>query len=277
MGFIPENTKGKKPIGLIACAILIPLLVIGGLAYFLRGRSIDQQVARAESYVQEGKYDLAKEEYASLYAKTNDEEYRQKRDAMSSFDAYNRLISEAENFVRGGNFRGALASYKKIPEDAAQVYALAQKRIDGVVESVVSELQGYNTRGEFDTTLSATESYLKLLPNREEFLKLQKEALEGKEKKNQEILQQKEEEIAKEKQKSKSISDVPRKALIGTMQVVRTKSANIRSGPGFKYGIVGELFEGDSVYVYNATTRDGRTWVDVGDGWMSYKTLNGEL
>lgn len=64
--------------------------------------------------------------------------------------------------------------------------------------------------------------------------------------------------------------------LIGTYQFVTSGRANVRSGPGFSYGVEFSLYKGDPVYVYDTRRADGRTWCNIGNGWISYRTLNGE-
>ena len=65
-------------------------------------------------------------------------------------------------------------------------------------------------------------------------------------------------------------------SLVGTYQFVTSGKANVRSGPGFAYSISYVLHRGDPVYVYDTKRSDGRTWCNVGNGWISYRTLNGE-
>ena len=64
--------------------------------------------------------------------------------------------------------------------------------------------------------------------------------------------------------------------LIGTYQFVTSNRANVRSGPGFSYGVEYSLYRGDPVYVYDTRSANGRTWCNIGNGWISYRTLNGE-
>ncbi|MFR8926916.1 SH3 domain-containing protein [Peptoniphilus senegalensis] len=64
--------------------------------------------------------------------------------------------------------------------------------------------------------------------------------------------------------------------LIGTYQFVTSNRANVRSGPGFSYEVEYSLYKGDPVYVYDTRSANGRTWCNIGNGWISYRTLNGE-
>ena len=64
--------------------------------------------------------------------------------------------------------------------------------------------------------------------------------------------------------------------IIGTTKTVQTHSANVRTGPGFAYGISYVLNKGASVYITDAVFADDRVWCKIGDGqWISINTLNG--
>lgn len=54
---------------------------------------------------------------------------------------------------------------------------------------------------------------------------------------------------------------------------VITESANIRSGPGFKHNVLGQLTQGDIFRVVEHKDSDGRTWLSLDSGvWVSSNT-----
>ena len=51
--------------------------------------------------------------------------------------------------------------------------------------------------------------------------------------------------------------------------VVTAEKLNVRSGPGTDHSVVGYLYAGDEVEIYETTTVDGATWGRTADGWIS--------
>lgn len=60
--------------------------------------------------------------------------------------------------------------------------------------------------------------------------------------------------------------------------VVNYKKLNVRSGPGTGYSIVGYLYQGDEVEIYETTVVGSTTWGRISDGWISldYVTLDSD-
>lgn len=65
--------------------------------------------------------------------------------------------------------------------------------------------------------------------------------------------------------------------ILYTTQRVTAAHANVRSGPGKGYPILYVLDRGASVYVIDTQSDSVRTWCNIGDGWISYRTVNGEF
>ena len=290
IGYIPpsqEKPKSKLP---VIGGIVLLLFVLVGSYFFISQRGVKEVEKRAMDYESEGKYSLAKLEYVKLYDKTDKEKYREKRDLMTEYEKYDQLIQEAENFVRGGNYRGAISSYLKIPNSGGPQYKKAQDRIQGIVESIQTELNGYMDRNDFETARKSAEDYERLLPGNQTIQNIKKRAEEGQRQAEETRLALKEQELEAEKQKAQAAQAAAAaekkkaqktynesRSLIGSWQVVRAGQANVRSGPGKGYSVLYILHRGDSVYVYDTYNDSVRTWCDIGDGWISYRTLNGEI
>ncbi|MDO5712915.1 MAG: hypothetical protein Q4Q07_00660 [Tissierellia bacterium] len=287
------SKSNKKNIAIIGGILLLVILIIG-VFFFMKSRSVKELEKRALDYESQEKYSLAREEYSKLYDKTDKEKYREKRDLMADYENYDKLISEAENFVRGGNYRGAISSYLKIPNSAGPIYNTAQKRIDGIVDSIDTELDKYMDRNDFKTALNSAEDYLRLLPDNGTLRKIKDRAKEGLKKQDEDRIAAKEQELEEERQKAaeaqaqaaaekkkaeqaKNYAKSKRVNLIGTWQYVQTGEANVRSGPGLGYSVLYSLGRGSAVYVYDTYNDSVRIWCNIGDGWISYRTLNGEL
>ena len=123
--------------------------------------------------------------------------------------------------------------------------------------------------------------YLALDPDNADFKKMLEDI--NLEKANNEKKVQEESEASKQKARADELeAQIQRlrkrevSSLVGTYQFVTSGKANVRSGPGFAYTISYVLQKGDAVYVYDTRSADGRTWCNVGNGWISYRTLNGE-
>lgn len=174
-----------------------------------------------------------------------------------------------------------------VPEDAGKSYEEASDLKDKVEKGLVKDLEAKFQEGQYKVVQEEAKGYLEALPESQglkdlaqradqEVLYLQEEGLKAKEAElNQQI------EAAKAAAKKAEAAAAQAKknpaALKNTYQTVQTTNANVRSGPGLEYPVIYSLDKGDSVYVYETVEAGIRTWCDIGDGWISSRTLTGEL
>lgn len=297
----PKKTGPGKVIAIVASLLVLIAIVLGAF-FILKGKNTKAAEETAAGYEAQGNYVMAKEEYDKLYAKTGKDTYRRKRDEMQEYENCEKLIDEGETFVRGANYRGAISAYNKIPPTAGPVYQKARSRIDGLVKSIATELNGLLDRGDYAVVAKSARDYLSLVPGDPTLTDIKAKAEKGLAEKEAKKLAEKDAALAEaqkkaqdaeeaaaaakaeaEKAKAQKKSETKKKSsnmgssIVGTWQYVTAGEANVRSGPGKGYSSLYTLRRGDAVYVWDTSYDGTRTWCNIGDGWISYRTLNGEI
>ena len=160
-----------------------------------------------------------------------------------------------------------------------------REKVDALIEKnyagMKAEINQLKSSKNYDGAINRLNEYIALDPENADFKKMLEDI--NLEKTNNEKKAQEESEVTKQKARADELEAQIKKlqnrevsSLIGTYQFVTSGKANVRSGPGFAYTISYVLHKGDPVYVYDTRRADGRTWCNVGNGWISYRTLNGE-
>ena len=122
---------------------------------------------------------------------------------------------------------------------------------------------------------------LAVAPDNGRLVALKEETGLGKDKKDAEEKAKKMEAANASKAKANAAKSAKRATeasrILFTTQRVTAAQANVRSGPGKSYPTLYTLERGDTVYVIDTHSDSVRTWCNIGDGWISYRTLNGEF
>ena len=160
-----------------------------------------------------------------------------------------------------------------------------KEKKDALIEknysAIKAEMSQLTSSNNYESAINRLNSYLAVDPENADFKKLLDDI--NAKKLNSEKKAEEESQASKEKARADELEAQVAKLknaeasnLIGTYQFVTSSRANVRSGPGFSYGVEFSLFRGDPVYVYDTRRANGRTWCNIGAGWISYRTLNGE-
>ncbi|MBU5668320.1 zinc-ribbon domain-containing protein [Peptoniphilus sp. MSJ-1] len=277
-----DNSMGFKQKGTIFAVVVVGLIAFSLIFNFgFNKYKLSKLESSAVANMESKNYDIAREKYRELYEKTENKKYLDEINKIdSSLESKENLAKATQNFENRAYDR-ALEYLENINTEDVEVISKKEKlkeKINAAVNSEISLLIGNN---EYDSALSAIEAYIAVDSENEEFKSLKdkittdKVSYEEKVKSEAQIQEQKaradelEAQVVKLK-KSNAAN------LIGTYQYVTSKRANVRSGPGFSYGVSYSLYRGDAVYVFDTKSADGRTWCNIGNGWISYRTLNGE-
>lgn len=277
-----DNSMGFKQKGIVFGVVVVGLIVFSLIFNFGFSKyKLSKLESSAALNVESKNYDIAREKYSELYEKTEDKKYLDEINKIdASIESKENLAKATQNFENRAYDRALeyLTSINTEDEEINSKKETLKEKINSAVNSEISLLVGNK---EYDSALSAIGSYIAVDPENEDFKSLrnkissEKSTYEEKVKNEAQIEEQKaradelEAQIAKLR-KSNAAN------LIGTYQYVTSSRANVRSGPGFAYGVSYSLYRGDAVYVFDTKSADGRTWCNIGNGWISYRTLNGE-
>ena len=194
-----------------------------------------------------------------------------------------KLENSAKANLEAKNYKEAREKYSELYEKSddeelkGKKDALLEKNYSAI-KAEITQLIGSNN---FVGAINRLNSYISVDPENNDFKKLLEDV--NAQKTSFEKKAQEESEASKEKARADELEaqiaklkNAEASNLIGTYQFVTSSRANVRSGPGFSYGVEFSLYKGDPVYVYDTRRADGRTWCNIGNGWISYRTLNGE-
>jgi len=277
-----DSSMSFKQKGIIFGVVVIGLIAFSLIFNFGFSKyKISKLESSAAANLESKNYDIARQKYSELYEKTSDKKYL---DAVNKIDAdleANENLIEANKRYEDKEYDLALEYLSNVESSDEEVNKKKDKLLEKINYGINSEISLLIGNKDYDNAINTVNSYLSYLPESEELKNLKKEitteksANEEKIKSEAKLQEQKaradelEVQIAKLKKQSAA-------SLIGTYQYVTSSRANVRSGPGFSYGISYNLYKGNPVYVFDTKNADGRTWCNIGDGWISYRTLNGE-
>ncbi|MDO5301673.1 MAG: hypothetical protein Q4E76_04180 [Tissierellia bacterium] len=224
-------------------------------------------------------------------------------------------VEEQPADMTDGNYRQGIQAYEegkllegakylsRVPQDSKN-YESAQNYLRQIHDLEVNDLQQLYVDGEYLKVYDATKEFLAIYSDSdvlrglkdnsfEEIARQKNQALDEKQRELDEQLAaaeatkadaeaelNKAQEARKKAEKEAQKKNTPRYTpwdFIDTTQVVQVSEANVRYGPGLDYGVAYIAYKGYVVYVSDAVADGERVWCYIGDGWISSRTLTGEL
>lgn len=278
-----SSVNGKKPRNaLLISVIILTFLLLGIVAAYLLNKniSIRKSEEKALNFELTNNYNAAAYEYEKLFSKTGQKSYNEKYNLMINKGKNAEFFKMGEDFFNRDNNIEALSYYLKINQEDEEHFNKAKEKIDYIMKEINEQLKMFIDYENYDSAITYADDYLKILKDNQNIISLKNQAIKLKDiynnQNNSEVDTPQEEFVPVESYNQRVLEDLTYK-LQGTYQYITSSVANIRSGPSLKYSITGKLYKGDSVYVYDAREDGERVWCNIGIGWVSYRTMNGEL
>lgn len=203
---------------------------------------------------------------------------------------YKEVIQKGQAAYRKEDYQGAIDILALVPQDGGQAYQEAANILAQVEDDVVDDIEDLYDQSQYQAVLDSTEEYLEAFPDNRDLKDLAKKANNELKSMEEEGLKAKEAELEaqieaakKAAAKAESAAKAKKKPIrssgsfLNTHQTVQSSSANVRSGPSLDSPVIYSLEKGDGVYVSDTIESGVRTWCFIGDGWISSRTLTGEL
>ena len=286
------NMSSNKKIIIIASVVLLGLVIL--LGYYTHVSQKNSQVQELLSSLEAEKIDKNYKKMVEinqeLYSLTKDEKYKNEIARINKLKNEEDSISKVKDLIKEGSFVEAektlmnLENNKNINDDELELLRISFK------EALKSKIDSNSSVYDFDSSINLLENLLSVNPDSELFNDLlysinsaktnHMQAIEEAEKQEaeEEERQRQAEQEEKERQAAKNKSYSKNTGLNGNYLYVTALKANVRSGPGQSYPLLYSLEKGSEVYVYDSTVNDkGIIWINIGDGWSSYKNFNGDL
>ncbi|MDD7363152.1 MAG: SH3 domain-containing protein [Peptoniphilus sp.] len=277
-----DDKRSKKKIAIV---IIVAVVVIIFAVFAFQGAQRARIRKSAVAALANEDYDKAYEEYKKLYEMTENESYREEANEAKKLAKDKESLEEANDALNDQALVEAFRRYATVKGHDNDLSSEADEGIARVVTAAESKVRAYNESQEFQKASELMSELLAVDPENGRLLALKEETVQDKDKADQvesakKVGAAKREQKASEEQaqaanKAKRASEGSR--ILYTVQHVTTPSANVRSGPGKSYPVIYELEYGAEVYVIDTQSDSVRTWCNIGDGWISYRTLNGEL
>lgn len=277
-----DDSMGTKQKGLVFGFVILGLIAFSLLFNFGFGKyKFNKLESSARANLEAKNYKEAREKFSQLYEKSSDKKYLDEINKIDKNLEAKDTFNKANQKFEGRDYEASLAYLKDLESDDDELKEKKDSLIEKNYSAIKAEILQLTSSNNYEGAIKRLNSYLAVDPENADFKKMledinaQKLDSEKKAEEESEALKEKaradelEEQIAKLKNAEAS-------NLIGTYQFVTSGRVNVRSGPGFDYGVEFSLFKGDPVYVYDTRRADGRTWCNIGNGWISYRTLNGE-
>lgn len=278
-----DNSMGLKQKGLVFGLVVVGLIVFSLIFNFGFSKyKYSKLETSAKANLESKNYKEAREKFSQLYEKSSDKKYLDEINKIDKMLETKDLLNKANNKYEERDYETSLANLKEIQtEDDDEL----REKVDGLIkknyDGIKSEIMQLKANNNYEGAINRLSEYLTVDPDNADFKKMLEDL--NLEKTNNEKKAQEESEATKQKARADELeAQIQRlqnrevSSLVDTYQFVTSGKANVRSGPGFAYSISYVLHRGDPVYVYDTRRSDGRTWCNVGDGWISYRTLNGE-
>ena len=283
------NIFSDKKIIIIASAVLLGLVIL--LGYYTsvsqKNSQVQELLSSLEAEKIDNNYKKMVEINQELYNLTKDEKYKNEIARINKLKNQEDSISKVKDLIKEGSFIEAektlmnLENNKNINDDELELLRISFK------ESLKSRIDSNSAVYDFDSSINLLENLLEVNPDSELFNDLlysinsaktnHMQAIEQAEKEQAEQ-EEREKRAAEEKENAKNKSYSKNTGLNGNYLYVTALKANVRSGPGQSYPLLYSLGKGTEVYVYDSTVNDkGIIWINIGDGWSSYKNFNGDL
>lgn len=278
---VEEKKPGKKK-GLIIAASVFAVIVLLVLSVFIyrtsRRISLEKSAAAA---IEDENYDKAREQYDKLYDMTGRDVYKERAKDAKTMAKDQELLDEAKDAFESDSFKEALRIYTAIEEHDNDLSDKAKEGVKDVVSSAADEIWARMDADDFDGAMDMVNELIAVAPNNDRLADLKKKVKQGAQNLSEEKIRAAtaESEAAKAaesaKKSAKKASEASR--ILYTYQYVTAAEANVRTGPGKNYPVAYTLSRGAEVYVIDTQSDSVRTWCNIGDGWISYRTLNGEF
>lgn len=278
---VEEKKPGKKKAIVIAASVfaVILLLVLSVFIYRTSRRiSLEKSAAAA---IEDENYDKAREQYDKLYDMTGRDVYKERAKDAKTMAKDQELLDEAKEAFESDSFKEALRIYTAIEEHDNDLSDKAKEGAKDVVSSAADEVWARMDADDFDGAMDMVNELIAVAPNNDRLADLKKKVKQGAKNLSEEKIRAAtaESEAAKAaesaKKSAKRASEASR--ILYTYQYVTAAEANVRTGPGKNYPVAYTLNRGAEVYVIDTQSDSVRTWCNIGDGWISYRTLNGEF
>lgn len=276
-----EKPSGKKK-GMLIAASAVGIIVLLVLSVFIyrTGRRISLEKSAAAA-IEDENFDKAREQYEKLYEITNRGVYKEKAKEAKTMAKDVELLDEAKDALANGSYAEALRMYGAIVEHDNDLSDKGRKGINDVVDAASPKIRALMDGDDYDGAMDMVNNLIAVAPTNDRLESLKQEVKQGAKNLSDEKIRTAtaESEAAKAKasaQKSaKKASEASR--ILYTVQYVTAAEANVRTGPGKNYPVAYTLTRGAEVYVIDTRADSVRTWCNIGDGWISYRTLNGEF
>lgn len=278
---VEEKKPGKKKGVIIAASVfaVIVLLVLSVFIYRTSRRiSLEKSAAAA---IEDENYGKAREQYDKLYDMTGRDVYKERAKDAKTMAKDQELLDEAKDALESDSFKEALRIYTAIEEHDNDLSDEAKEGVKDVVSSAADEIWARMDADDFDGAMDMVNELIAVAPNNDRLADLKKKVKQGAKNLSEEKIRTAtaESEAAKAaesaKKSAKRASEASR--ILYTYQYVTAAEANVRTGPGKNYPVAYTLSRGAEVYVIDTQSDSVRTWCNIGDGWISYRTLNGEF
>ena len=279
---VEEKKPAGKKKGVIIAASVFAVIVLLALSFFIyrtsRRISLEKSAAAA---IEDENYDKAREQYDKLYDMTGRDVYKERAKDAKTMAKDQALLDEAKEALESDSFKEALRIYTAIEEHDNDLSDKAKEGAKDVVSSAADEIWARMDADDFDGAMDMVNELIAVAPNNDRLADLKKKVKQGAQNLSEEKIRAAtaESEAAKAaesaKKSAKRASEASR--ILYTYQYVTAAEANVRTGPGKNYPVAYTLSRGAEVYVIDTQSDSVRTWCNIGDGWISYRTLNGEF
>ncbi len=277
-----DDSMSTKQKGLVFGFVIIGLIAFSLLFNFGFGKYKMTKLENAARANLEAKnYKEAREKFSQLYEKSSDKKYLDEINKIDKSIEAKDTLNRANQKFEARDYESSLALLREVESDDEELNSKKDGLIEKNYSAIKSEINQLTSRNNFDGAINRLNSYITVDPENKEFKNMLEDI--NSQKSNGEKKAEEESQASKEKARADELEaqiiklkNAEASNLIGTYQFVTSNRANVRSGPGFSYGVEYSLYRGDPVYVYDTRSANGRTWCNIGNGWISYRTLNGE-
>ena len=274
----PANKKKGLIIGASIAAVIV-LLVLSAFIYRTTRRiSMEKSDAAA---IEEENYGKARTQYEKLYDMTGRDVYKNRAKEAKTMAKDAELLDEAKDALEGGSFKEALRIYTAIVEHDNDLSDEAKDGAKDVVDAAGDEIWALMDADDYEGAMDLVNGLIAVAPNNDRLDSLKKKVKQG----AQNLSEEKIRAATAESEAAKAAASAQKNAkksseanrILYTYQHVTAAEANVRTGPGKNYPVAYTLTRGAEVYVIDTQADSVRTWCNIGDGWISYRTLNGEF
>ena len=277
-----DDSMSTKQKGFVFGFVIIGLIAFSLLFNFGFGKYKMTKLENAARANLEAKnYKEAREKFSQLYEKSSDKKYLDEINKIDKSMEAKDTLNRANQKFEARDYESSLALLREVESDDEELNSKKDGLIEKNYSAIKSEINQLTSRNNFDGAINRLNSYITVDPENKEFKNMLEDI--NSQKSNGEKKAEEESQASKEKARADELEaqiiklkNAEASNLIGTYQFVTSNRANVRSGPGFSYGVEYSLYRGDPVYVYDTRSANGRTWCNIGNGWISYRTLNGE-